>query len=97
MIILDNREHEALVRLVDVFMDEAEKYWNDAGQPDDHIYHAFLTLSLKIDRIKEQNINSDHEYVLREDRLKLHAMTDLKTRIKILEREMFRLKNKGEY
>lgn len=97
MIILDNREHEALVRLVDVFMDEAEKYWNDAGQPDDHIYHAFLTLSLKIDRIKEQNINSDHEYVLREDRLMLHAMTDLKTRIKILEREMFRLKNKGEY
>ena len=96
MIILDNREHEALVRLVDVFMDEAEKYWNDAGQPDDHIYHAFLTLSLKIDRIKEQNINSDHEYVFREDRLMLHAMTDLKTRIKILEREIFRLKNKGE-
>ena len=96
MIILDNREHAAFVRIVDVFMDEAERYWEDAGQPDDHIYHAFLTLSLKLDRMKEQNIDSDHEYVFREDRLMLHAMTDLKTRIKILENEVLRLKSRGE-
>ena len=64
MIILDNREHAALVRIVDVFMDEAERYFDDAGQPDDHIFHAFLTISLKLDRMKEQGLNTDHEYII---------------------------------
>ena len=64
MIILDNREHAALVRIIDVFMDEAERYFDDAGQPDDHIFHAFLTISLKIDRMREQGFNTDHEYII---------------------------------
>lgn len=85
MIILDNREHAAIVRIVDVFMDEAERYFDDAGQPDDHIFHAFLTLSLKIDRMKEQGLNSDHEYVIRkEDAFKHYRLEKLENTVEDL-------------
>lgn len=85
MIILDNREHAALVRIVNEFIDETERSYSDNEQPDDHIYHSFLTLSLKIDRMEQQGLNSDHEYVIRkEDAFKHYRLEKLENTVEDL-------------
>ena len=85
MIILDNREHAALVRIVNEFMAETEQFFDDYGQPDDHIFHSFLTLSLKLERMKEQGLNSDHEYVIsKEDAFKHYRLEKLENTVEDL-------------